>query len=563
MDKESLRASIPNEDFYQEYLGKPEKRAIKGSTYFCKFHDDRKTPNFFVFNDGRFKCFACNEAGDIFTFHQKINTTSFGETFRMLEEKYGVQSGGRKQSVNKKIVQKWQYFDEDGTLLFEVLKTDPKSFVQRSPSDNGSWQWSLKDVRQVVYRLPELLRSKDSIFITEGEKDADRLVKEGLVATTSPGGAGSWKDDYNEWFKDRDVIIFQDNDDVGRKHANQVANSTNELANSVKVVQLPDLDDHGDVSDYLASHSTKELLALVEESPHYEPTSIDSCESLSADLLEWEPPILPNGLNTPDIPANILPGWLGKYAEAVSENTQTPPGLAVMIGLATIATCVQKRFEVSIMSSYSEPLSYWAMVVMEPGTRKTSVLQAMTAPLSEWERILLEETREERSEVETKRRVSERRIEQLERDASKTDDDLERLECIREINQLKTNMPEVFPTPQLFTTDVTPERLQSLMTEQGERMGVLSDEGGIFEVISGLYSNGKSNIDIFLKSHAGSPVRVDRGGRTVIINKPALSCGLTIQPQVLSELGQGNKKRFRGLGALARFHYLFTRSNVG
>jgi hypothetical protein len=563
IDKESLRASIPTEAFYREYLGEPAKSASQGSTYFCKFHDDRKTPNFFVFEDGRFKCFACNEAGDIFSFHQKTHLTSFGETFRMLEEKYDLQSGSKKQSANKKIVHTWTYHDEDGTLLFEVVKTNPKSFLQRSPNGEGGWQWNLNDVRRVVYRLPELLGSEGYVYITEGEKDADRLIKEGLVATTSPGGAGKWRDEYNEWFKGRDVIVLPDNDDVGRNHASQVADSLHELANSVKIIKLPDLQDHGDVSDYLEKYSAEELLALVEESPHYEPAAIESYEPFSADLLEWEAPILPNELNTPDIPTSILPGWLRKYAEAVSENAQTPSGLAVMMGLATIATCVQKCFEVSITSSYSEPLSYWAMVAMEPGTRKTAVLQAMTEPLSEWERMLLEETKEERSEVETKRRISERRIEKLERDASNTDDELERKEYIREIGQLKESMPEALPIPRLFTTDVTPERLQSLMAEQGERMGVLSDEGGIFEVISGLYSNGKSNIDIFLKSHAGSPVRVDRGGRTVIINKPALSFGLAIQPQVLNELGQGNKKRFRGLGTLARFMYLFPRSNVG
>ena len=65
IDKEKLRASIPIESFYREYLGEPVRKANQGSTYFCIFHDDKKNPNLFVFNDGRYKCFACNEGGDI------------------------------------------------------------------------------------------------------------------------------------------------------------------------------------------------------------------------------------------------------------------------------------------------------------------------------------------------------------------------------------------------------------------------------------------------------------------------------------------------------------------
>jgi hypothetical protein len=332
----------------------------------------------------------------------------------------------------------------------------------------------------------------------------------------------------------------------------------------VRIVELPNLEDHGDVSDFLDKHSIEEFLSAVEKAQPYELPTLGGCELSNAELLEWDAPILPSQLNTPNIPASILPGWLGEYATAVSENAQTPPGLAVMVGLATIATCVQKRFEVSPFGdSYSEPLSYWSIVAMEPGSRKTSVLQAMTEPLSEWERLLQEETEEERIEVDTKRTIAQKTIDRLQNEAAREDDSLKKMEFIREINQLKSDMPPSLPALRLWTGDVTPERLQDLMAEQYERMGVLSDEGGIFEIMSGLYNDGRANIDIFLQAHAGRSVRVDRGSRTVIMNKPALSFGLAVQPEILNELGRGSKKRFRGLGALARFHYLFPASNIG
>jgi putative DNA primase/helicase len=94
-------------------------------------------------------------------------------------------------------------------------------------------------------------------------------------------------------------------------------------------------------------------------------------------------------------------------------------------------------------------------------------------------------------------------------------------------------------------------------------MAVLSDEGGIFEVMAGLYNDGKANNDVFLQSHAGRSTRIDRQGRTAHLDTPALSFGLTIQPTILSDMGSGGKKRFRNNGTLARFLYAVPRSNVG
>jgi hypothetical protein len=124
-------------------------------------------------------------------------------------------------------------------------------------------------------------------------------------------------------------------------------------------------------------------------------------------------------------------------------------------------------------------------------------------------------------------------------------------------------MPKPIVEPRLWTGDVTPERLQGLLVEHGERMAVLSDEAAIFEVMSGLYSDGRANLDVFLQAHAGKAVRVDRGERMAHLDKPALTFGLAVQPQVVSELAKGSKRRFRGIGLLARFLYFVPESNIG
>jgi len=81
--------------------------------------------------------------------------------------------------------------------------------------------------------------------------------------------------------------------------------------------------------------------------------------------------------------------------------------------------------------------------------------------------------------------------------------------------------------------------------------------------MAGLYTNGRANINVFLQSHAGAPVRVDRQGRTVTLYKPALTFGLMVQPDIISDLTSGSKARFRGNGTLARFLYCLPNSTVG
>ena len=71
-----------------------------------------------------------------------------------------------------------------------------------SPDANGGWVWKTKGIRKVLYRLPELLAAdpRETVFIVEGEKDADCLAGPGIVVTTNVGGAGKgkWKSEYNE-----------------------------------------------------------------------------------------------------------------------------------------------------------------------------------------------------------------------------------------------------------------------------------------------------------------------------------------------------------------------------
>jgi putative DNA primase/helicase len=203
--------------------------------------------------------------------------------------KCGVEHGPPKprsanwQGEPNRIVAEYDYVDEAGELLFQALRYEDKSFRQRRPGPfGGTWIWSLKDVRRVLYRLPELIAADPSrpVLVVEGEKDCDNLRSKGLVATCNPMGAKKWKDEYTGVLTGRAVWIVPDHDKDGAAHAEQVAKSVAKVARSVKVLDLADLcrtlglgelQEKGDASDFLKMGGTAEqLVAAFEAAPAYE-----------------------------------------------------------------------------------------------------------------------------------------------------------------------------------------------------------------------------------------------------------------------------------------------------
>ena len=277
---------------------------------------------------------------------------------------------------------------------------------------------------------------------------------------------------------------------------------------------------------------------------------------------EWPDPILPGMRRVPEIDSTVLPGWLGNMVHAVTQSTQTPPALAVMSALSVLATVLQRRFVVAPFGdSYTEPLSIWTLSASPSGTRKSAVLGAMQGPLVHWEKLLRDRMRGEIARVNATRAVAKKRIERLQQDAAKAKEASERAALTAEVEREETEMPDELRAPRLFTGDTTAERLQALLVEHGERMAVLSDEAGIFQIMSGIYSGGSANLDVFLQGHAGTPMRVDRAGRSAHIDQPALSFGLLLQPGVMADVA--SSRRFRDTGLLARFLFAIPASTVG
>ena len=154
----------------------------------------------------------------------------------------------------------------------------------------------------------------------------------------------------------------------------------------------------------------------------------------------WPEPALPGHVRTPDIPADLLPTWLGNMARAVSDSTQTPPALAVMSILAVLATVLQRRFDVAPHGdSYIEPLALWTLSASPSGTRKSAVLGAMLGPLVYWEKLLRDRMRGDIAKANAQRAVAKKRIERLQQDGAKAKDASERAAITAEICLLYTS----------------------------------------------------------------------------------------------------------------------------
>jgi hypothetical protein len=272
------------------------------------------------------------------------------------------------------------------------------------------------------------------------------------------------------------------------------------------------------------------------------------------------PPIVPFSARSVErIPEDLVPGPVGDMARSVAAATETPIEMAIMTGLGILAATVAGKVQICPSPGYSEPLQIYTATVLPSGNRKTAVINEMASPFMKAEARLIAELAPERKRMQSIRKTAELTIERLRKRAAAAPESA----LIAEIAQREAELPEVPTSPRFWAQDITPERLGPMMVENGGRMAVISDEGGIFDILAGRYSKTASpNLDLFLQGHSGSPVRVDRGSREpVLLNSPALTLVLTPQPDVLRSLSE--QKAFRGRGLLARFLFVLPPSSVG
>lgn len=156
------------------------------------------------------------------------------------------------------------YRGVDGREVAAKIKWSSKNFTWLHKS-GGRWMRGLDNTTVPLYRVDEITDTgrETVVYAVEGEKDADRLWEDGLVATSikyiwksgkSPGAV----------LEGRVVVVIPDNDDRGRADAMRFANMAYN-AGAAQVRLMPalggeDAPEGYDVSDWLDSGGTIEEL---------------------------------------------------------------------------------------------------------------------------------------------------------------------------------------------------------------------------------------------------------------------------------------------------------------
>jgi hypothetical protein len=475
----------------------------------------------------------------------------------------------------------WTYRDAAGETLGIVARYDgpdgARDFLPFFKLNGHGLELGAHPTPRPLFGLDTLNRD-GAVWIVEGEKCAAALHCLGFAAVSAPGGANAaHQADWTPLSGRPRALVVPDNDAPGATYAEAVCAALRALERQPEafVLRLPGLPEAGDVVDFLRAdvpdwdgfapfpeeyraEFRRGLSGIAKE--HETPAPAEA-KGAKAEAGDWPPPIPLDMPMPPPWPSDALPPPAGPFVNAVAASTETPPELGGLLALGTLAACAQGRFTVWVKPGYFEPLSLFVCPAMPSGTRKSAVHEAVTAPLVDWEGRERERLAPEISRAQSENATLETRIAHLRAQAAKAEGEARR-KAKDELEAAEADRREVPHAPQVWVEDVTPERLGALMAENNERMAQLSDEGGIFETLAGRYSQGVPNLDLFLKGHAGSPCRVDRGSRDpVYLRHAALTVALSPQPEVLRGLAE--KQGFRGRGLLARFLFALPAANVG
>ncbi|WP_165078598.1 MULTISPECIES: DUF3987 domain-containing protein [unclassified Desulfovibrio] len=482
----------------------------------------------------------------------------------------------------------YRYEDAAGRLLGVVCRfvkqemdsrgKHHKAFSQRVYTAEG-WRWQGFPAPHPLYGLPRLTKAPAPapVVLVEGEGKADALqaVLGPFVAVLGlyGGSSGVRQMDFTP-LHGRRVVYWPDADAPGAKAALLVCSLLEQAgAAPVSVAVPPEGVPHGwDGADAVGADgwNRQRVVEFIKEAST-SPADFATVAAArwevgmpkSSTQEEWGAPVPFTAQDLPVLDVAVLPPVLGGFCEALAEEKQVPVELAAAMALAALATAAQGRFMVRVREGYEEPLNLYTICPLEPANRKSAVVEACLTPLRQWEKRIAESMALEVKRARSARQTMEKAIETARAQVAKCKSIEEIQEVQRKVEEREAELQEVPAIPRLLADNITPEALAPLMEANGGCASILTAEGGIFDILGGdMYYRGVANLDLFLKAHSGDSFRVDRrGGTSVLLDNPRLTCAIAPQPVTLTQ--RDKAKIFRGRGLDGRFLYFLPQSLLG
>ena len=151
----------------------------------------------------------------------------------------------------------WIYTNAEGKYQMGVCyvgrKPNGKKDFRQCAWDEGNkkWVWQAAPDGRPLYIDWEKLKTASQVLIVEGEKCADvasPLLPPSIVVATWPGGGSATK--RTDWapLRGKDILIWPDDDDPGRKTAKNIAEILSPYCSTVEIIKNNN-DDSFDIAD--------------------------------------------------------------------------------------------------------------------------------------------------------------------------------------------------------------------------------------------------------------------------------------------------------------------------
>jgi hypothetical protein len=295
----------------------------------------------------------------------------------------------------------WYYRDQDGHRLLYMVRYDRPANGQHAtkqfrpltychgPDGRAEWRCKNLPLPRPIFGLDELaVRPDTPVLIVEGEKtviEASNLFIDHVVITSPNGSNSARKADWCP-LAGRDVTIWPDNDDAGKRYAADVAAMVQKVgAASLRVVRIPEgWPESWDLADPLLPGVTEaDLAKMLAEAEPIGGKSENPCDG----PIPLFPPLPP----AEPFPIESLGPVLSRAAAAISRKVQVPEAIAAQSVLAAAALAAQAHADVILPYGQTRPLSLFFVTVAASGDRKSTADNEALWPIRKREKAMKEE----------------------------------------------------------------------------------------------------------------------------------------------------------------------------